>query len=80
MTAKWQYKEAYEAALVTARDLKAENAKLRDLVRELLHHIEHPPCEGCLAEMSCLGDVSQCDEYVGWLKPRACKLGVEVEG
>jgi len=29
MTAKWQYKQAYEAALVTARELKAENAKLR---------------------------------------------------
>ena len=29
MTAKWQYKEAYEAALVTARELRAENAKLR---------------------------------------------------
>ena len=30
MTAKWQYKEAYEAALVTARELRAENAKLRE--------------------------------------------------
>ena len=34
MTAKWQYKEAYEAALVTARELRAENAKLRKLVRD----------------------------------------------
>lgn len=32
MTAKWQYKEAYEAALVTARELRAENAKLRELL------------------------------------------------
>lgn len=29
MTVKWQYKQAYESALVTARELKAENAKLR---------------------------------------------------
>ena len=36
MTAKWQYKEAYEAALVTARELKAENAKLRELLQRLL--------------------------------------------
>lgn len=30
MTAKWQYKQAYEAALVTARELRSENAKLRE--------------------------------------------------
>lgn len=39
MTAKWQYKEAYEAALVTARDLKAENKKLKaenDKMRDLV--------------------------------------------
>lgn len=58
--------------------LKAENAELRELVRDLLHHIEYPPCEGCLLEMSCAGDLSQCDEYFDWLKPRARKLGVEV--
>lgn len=56
-----------------------ENAKLRELVRDLLHHIEYPPCEGCLSEMSCAGDLSQCDEYFDWLKPRARKLGVEVD-
>lgn len=60
--------------------LERENAKLRELVRDLLHHIEYPPCEGCLLEMSCAGDLSQCDEYFDWLKPRARKLGVEVDG
>lgn len=30
MTAKWQYEQAYEAALVTARELRSENAKLRE--------------------------------------------------
>lgn len=34
MTAKWQYKEAYEAALVTARELRAENAKLREDIED----------------------------------------------
>ena len=33
MTAKWQYKQAYEAALEYNHELKAENAKLRELVR-----------------------------------------------
>lgn len=61
-------------------ELKCENAELRrELVRDLLHHIEYPPCEGCLSEMSCAGDLSQCDEYFDWLKPRARKLGVEVD-
>ena len=50
------------------------------LVQDLLHHIEYPPCEGCLLEMSCAGDLSQCDEYFDWLKPRARELGVEVDG
>ena len=59
--------------------LERENAELRELVRDLLHHIEYPPCEGCLLEMSCAGDLSQCDEYFDWLKPRARKLGVEVD-
>lgn len=40
MTAKWQYKAAYESALVTVRDLKAENAKLRELCSELLRMAE----------------------------------------
>lgn len=35
MTAKWQYKEAYEAALVMVSDLKTENAKLRELCADL---------------------------------------------
>ncbi len=68
----------YPACEFQPKDLERENDALRELVRDMLHHIEHPPCEGCLAEMSCLGDVSQCDEYVGWLKPRACELGIEV--
>lgn len=72
------YRTAY--AEDANRTLEDENAKLRELVRDLLHHIEYPPCEGCLFEMSCAGDLSQCDEYFDWLKPRARKLGVEVDG
>lgn len=32
MSAKWQYKQAYEAALEHNHELAAENAKLRELV------------------------------------------------
>ena len=35
MTAKWQYKQAYEAALEHNHELNAENAKLRELVADL---------------------------------------------
>lgn len=55
MTAKWQYKQAYEAALVTARELRAENAKLRDSLKALMMgtHAElcadrdEPECKEC---------------------------------
>ena len=69
----------FEAAAYRSKELERENAELRELVRDLLHHIEYPPCEGCLSEMSCAGDLSQCDEYFDWLKPRARELGVEVD-
>ena len=35
MTAKWQYKQAYERALEEARSLAAENERLRELVRDM---------------------------------------------
>lgn len=35
MTAKWQYKQAYEEVLEEVRSLRAENAKLRDAVNYL---------------------------------------------
>lgn len=45
--------------------LHAENAKLRELVARLIRHIENPPCESCMAEMSCAGGegLTNCDEY-----------------
>lgn len=35
MTAKWQYKRAYEAALEHNHELNAKNAKLRERIAEL---------------------------------------------
>lgn len=45
--------------------LLAENDRLRELVARLIRHIENPPCESCMAEMSCAGGegLTNCDEY-----------------
>ena len=71
--------ERYKECMALVHEANERIDELRELVRDLLHHIEYPPCEGCLLEMSCAGDLSQCDEYFDWLKPRARKLGVEVD-
>jgi len=72
--------ERYKECMALVQEANERIDELRELVRDLLHHIEYPPCEGCLLEMSCAGDLSQCDEYFDWLKPRARELGVEVDG
>ena len=60
------------------RQLRAENAKLRELMARLICHIEDPPCEGCMAEMSCAGGegLTNCDEYQ-FMVSDARKLGVD---
>ena len=60
-------------------ELQAENAKLRELVVRLIRHIENPPCESCMSEMSCDGGegLTNCDEYQ-FMVCDARKLGVEV--
>ena len=67
MTAKWQYKYAYEGALITIGTLKAENAELRELVRDLR------ACNGSCPR--CLELMGKC-EYEG----RMSELGIEVDG
>ena len=58
--------------------LKAENAKLRELVARLIRHIEDPPCESCMSEMSCAGGegLTNCDEYQ-FMVCDAHELGVD---
>lgn len=57
---------------------KAENAKLRKLVKGLMGHVMDPPCEGCIAEMSCdCSDLTQCDEWL-FFEADARRLGIEV--
>lgn len=71
---KWATEEQPEV-----KRLEAENAKLRRLVHRIISHVEHPPCEGCLAEMSCDGEhVTQCDEWL-FMVADARKLGIEVD-
>ena len=74
MTAKWQYKAAYEAALVTVRDLKAENAKLRNLV-SVIPRCWDKDCEGCpmAAGTTAHGGVTCTAES------RMREVGIEVE-
>ena len=59
--------------------LERENAKLRELVARLICHIENPPCESCMSEMSCAGGegLTNCDEYQ-FMVCDARKLGIEV--
>lgn len=58
--------------------LESENAKLRELVARLICHIENPPCESCMMEMSCAGGegLTNCDEYQ-FMVYDARKLGVD---
>ena len=59
--------------------VKDDADKLRRLVHRIISHVEHPPCEGCLAEMSCDGEhVTQCDEWL-FMVADARKLGIEVD-
>ena len=69
MTAKWQYKQAYEGVLEEVRSLKAENAKLRELVRQM-----YPGAKAFLQ----LGMQLGCNDtlsYDWWLQLR--ELGIE---
>ena len=36
MTAKWQYKQAYEGTLEEVRNLKKENERLRELIYDII--------------------------------------------
>lgn len=61
------------------QESRAENDKLRELVARLIRHIENPPCESCMAEMSCAGGegLTNCDEYQ-FMVCDARELGVDV--
>lgn len=58
--------------------LNDENEKLRELVARLIRHIEDPPCESCMSEMSCAGGegLTNCDEYQ-FMVCDAHELGVD---
>ena len=71
-------KECGERAQAERDRLQTENAKLRELVARLICHIENPPCESCMAEMSCAGGegLTNCDEYQ-FMVCDARELGVD---
>ena len=79
MTAKWQYKAAYESSLVTVRDLKAENAKLREFAKSYLAAagVDCGICPYCDPEL-CDTETDPMREGCRlWEEMR--KLGIEVE-
>ena len=63
---------------IVRQNMERENAKLRELVARLIRHIENPPCESCMAEMSCAGGegLTNCDEYQ-FMVSDARELGVD---
>ena len=86
MTAKWQYKEAYESALATASELKAENAKLHDFNETIIKEMDvvnakrwklvkdNARLRKLLAELY----EDQCDECDRWkYRDRMRELGVD---
>ena len=89
MTAKWQYKQAYEGALEEARSLAADNArifsllkheseqteKLRELVRHMHTCMEHYESDGSVSCDRCPldNDTGDCD-----YERRMSELGIGV--
>ena len=74
MTAKWQYKQAYEGALEEARSLAAENERLRELVRHMHTCMEHYESDGSVSCDRCPldNDTGDCD-----YERRMSELGIE---
>lgn len=68
----------YDRCIIRVGQLEAENAKLRELAARLIRHIEDPPCESCMSEMSCAGGegLTNCDEYQ-FMVCDAHELGVD---
>lgn len=75
---EWVYTPTQTWVLLDAADMLDENERLRELVARLIRHIENPPCESCMAEMSCAGGegLTNCDEYQ-FMVCDARELGVD---
>lgn len=78
MTAKWQYKQAYESAVEETQRLKDENARLRELCADMWRDI--PKTESCGWDMStntCTGSDECIGECSYWYRMR--DLGIEAK-
>lgn len=79
-TTAGQWSEVFDGPIEESEEVKLrdENAKLRELVKRLVGHVRHPPCEGCSADMNCdCSDLTRCDEWSG-MEADARELGIEV--
>lgn len=60
-------------------DLRAENVKLRELVRKYSEYTDQDRCEGCFCKSRCNdGDVDECWQLTE-IQELARKLGIEGE-
>ena len=58
-------------------DLKAENARLRELVRKYVEYTSQDRCEGCVCKRKCNdGDVDECWQRTE-IRELARELGIE---
>ena len=63
-----------------ARELRAENAKLRGLCRKFAEYLSKDRCEGCVVKRRCNeGDVEECWQRTE-IRKVASELGIEVDG
>ena len=44
-------------------ELAQRIAALESIAHDIIEHVEEPPCESCMFEGTCLGRVTQCDEW-----------------
>lgn len=79
LAAGYEYDPMY-GALCNERDrLKAENAKLRELVRRYVEYTSQDRCEGCVFKSRCNdGEVDECWQRTE-IRGLARELGVEVD-
>ena len=68
-----------DALYASNKRLKAENAKLRELVRKYVEYTSQDRCEGCVCKRKCNdGDVDECWQRTE-IRELARELGIEVD-
>ncbi len=79
VTARLQdYIGQYDPTDAFVAEVKAENAKLRELCRRFSEYVSYDRCEGCVTKRRCNdGEVDECWQ-MGEIRKLARELGIEV--